>query len=190
MWEKNCIGKNQTVVYHLQMYASLQGCTEIAPELPGKHKKSQLGPSPNTRETKKKKDSQERGGYNRSSDRAQPWWKNDSGEFPLRIFETTALIFPRLPFFSAGDLQPASSLQPYPVIEASCIHLGPVWSQYRDYVTAPSGWKKQQLQSCLVFQFSRKDPHPTKMILKFSPLMGASETMEWLREEKPTIKFE
>lgn len=39
----------------MQTYESLQGCTEIAPELPGKHKKSQLGPSPNTRETKKKR---------------------------------------------------------------------------------------------------------------------------------------
>lgn len=37
-----------------------------------------------------------------------------------------------------------------------------------------SQWmKKQQLQSCLVFQFSRKDPHPTKMILKFSLTDGS-----------------
>lgn len=49
--------------------------------------------------------------------------KNDCAEFPLRIFETMALIFPRLPFPFTGDLQPSSSLQSYPVIEAKLCSL-------------------------------------------------------------------
>lgn len=109
--------------------------------------------------------------------------KNHCAEFPLRIFETTALIFPRLPFYSAGDLQPRSP----PIL--SCDR-GKLCSLRSDVVRVLGlGYcsqlmEKQQLQSHLACQFSPKGPHPTKTILKFTPLMGAPEKMGWLQKKE------
>lgn len=109
--------------------------------------------------------------------------KNDCGEFPLRIYETTVLIFPCLPFFSARDLQPSSSFQSFPGIEASYVHSGQIWSvQGLGYCSQLM--KKQQIQSHLVCQFSQKDPHPAKIILKFTLVSGAPEKMERLKKRK------
>lgn len=110
--------------------------------------------------------------------------KNDCGEVPLRIFETTVLIFPPPSLFLSWG--PAARLVP-PISSCDrdklCSRRSNLVGE-QDLGYCSQLMKKQQLQSLLVCQFSQNDPHPAKIILKFTLLMGAPEKMEWLEKKK------
>lgn len=147
------------------------------------------GQSPDTRRTEQK-NSQGRGGSNQSSDSAQPhekWlWRS-----PIKdIWNHSSYLSPPSLFLGWG---PAARLVP-PISSCDrdklCSRRSNLVGE-QDLGYCSQLMKKQQLQSLLVCQFSQNDPHPAKIILKFTLLMGAPEKMEWLgkKKKKPSRKF-
>lgn len=115
--------------------------------------------------------------------------KNDCGEFPLRIFETTVLIFPSFPFSQLGTCRLSIfSLQSYPCTGDRLCSLRSNVVRVEGSGYSSQLMKKLSLQSFLVFQFSQEDPHPVKIILKFTLLMGAPGKKDFFLSLN--IKFE